>query len=452
MDDILNAGWELHKQGKILDAEQHYRQALAVQPDNGVAWCYLGMSLHDQERFDDALFAYQQSLAFQPLLPVTYQNLGKTLGRLRRFDESIACFNQAIALAPDYLNAYKNKARALYFKGELAAAEEVHRQALAIAPSDVETHMNLGMLRLMHGDVAGGWPEYEWRWKTKDGALPEVRQPLWDGSSLDGKSILLTPEQGLGDSIQFVRYGQVLKQQFKCRVVFQSPRALVELLSTCPGIDEIVTSGSPLPATDWFAPLLHVPAMLGHGPADFPFFGPYVSASERLVEIWRERLSGLVGLKVGISWRGSPKHPIDRMRSISLTEFAPLARVPGVRLYSLQKGPGREELNALAGPLGITDLGRELDEKTGAFVETAAVLKNLDLLISCDTAIVHVAGALGVPVWVAVTLTPDWRWLLGREDSPAYPSLRLFRQGAFGDWAGVFRRMAEEVQRLSPAT
>jgi tetratricopeptide (TPR) repeat protein len=445
VDEVLSQGWQLHQAGRIAEAEHVYRQVLAVQPHIGAAWCYLGMACHDQERFEDALFAYDEAIVFEPMMPQAYQNKGKTLGRMRRFDEAIACFERAIAISPSYVNAYRNKAKALFFKGDLDGAMQAHRQLLALAPDDVETHMSIGMQQLSLGDAAGGWREYEWRYKTKDGALPELPQPLWDGSPLGGKSILLTPEQGMGDSIQFVRYGAELKKHYDCRVAFQCPRALVELLASCPGIDELVEQGKPPPKTDWFAPLLHVPAMLGQGPADFPGNVPYLSADASLVATWRQRLAAYAGRKVGIAWRGSPKHPADRMRSIALSQFAPLASVPDVRLFSLQKGPGHEELAPLAGKLNIVDLGSQLDEKTGAFVETGAVLKNLDLLIACDTAAVHVAGALGVPVWVAVGNVPDWRWLFGRDDSPAYPTLRLFRQASFGDWPGVFRRMAEAL-------
>ncbi len=445
--DALQSGWQLHRQGQFQSAEQVYRQVLAVEPQNPDAWCYLAMAAHDQERFDDALFAFGQALSLNPRQPVAYQNMGKTLGRLRRFDEAIACFDRAIALLPSYLNAYKNKARALYFQGDFARAEAVHRQALAVDANDTESHMNLGMLRLSRGD-AGGWRDYEWRWKTKDGALPTLPQPLWDGSPLDGKSILLSPEQGLGDSIQFVRYASVLKQRYHCRVAFQCPRSLAALLANVPGVDEFVISGSPAPATDFFAPLLHVPAMLGHTPAAIPDIGPYVSADPALVATWRDRLAKYHGRKVGIAWRGSPKHPADRMRSIPLADFAPLAQVPGISLFSLQKGAGSEELPPLAERLKIIDLGSGLDENTGAFVETAAVLKSLDLLIACDTAIIHVAGALGVPTWIALNNSPDWRWLLGCNMTNAYPRTRLFRQPTFGDWRTVFANMAKELNSI----
>jgi hypothetical protein len=444
-DELLNQGWQLHQQGQIHQAEQHYRQVLALEPGNAAAWCYLGMASHDQELFDQAVFAFQQAIGLAPGMAVAYQNFGKTLGRMRRFDDAIACFDQAIALSPMYLNAYKNKAKAHYFKGDLNAAMAAHQAVLRLAPDDAETHMNVGMLWLLHNDGARGWPEYQWRWKTKDGALPPLMQPLWDGSSLDGKSILLTPEQGIGDCVEFIRYGAVLKDRYNCRVQFHCPRSLVQLLNGCRGIDQLVEQTTPAPQTDFFAPLLHVPAVLGHHPGDFPGQVPYLAADESLVVTWQQRLAGFRGKKIGIAWRGSPKHPADRMRSIPLAHFAPLASVPGARLFSLQKGPGSEELAAPECQFNIVDLGRQLDETTGAFVETAAVLKNLDLLIACDTAIAHVAGALAVPVWLAIGNVPDWRWLLGRDDSPAYPTLRLIRQSSFGDWAGVFRRMAAEL-------
>jgi hypothetical protein len=449
VDEVVNHAWQLHQQGQFAQAEQIYRQVLAVDPQNGLAWCYLGMVCHDQERFDHAQIAFHQALSLNPNLPAAYQNLGKTLGRLRRFDEAIACFDRAAQLVPNYLNAYKNKAKALFFKGDLHAALVVHQQALQLAPDDAETHMNIGMLRLLLGDAVRGWPEYQWRWRTKDGALPPLPQPLWDGSSLDGKSILLTPEQGLGDSIQFIRYAPYLKARFNCRVLFHCPQALVQLISTCSGIDELIDGRSPAPRTDWFAPLLHLPAALGHGPLDLPVRIPYLSANESLAKSSGQRLAAYPGRKIGIVWRGSPKHPADRMRSIPLTEFVPLAQVSGMQLVSLQKGPGSEELAALSDSFNVIDLGKQLDETTGAFVETAAVLKNLDLLVACDTAVVHVAGALGVPVWLVLGNVPDWRWLLGRDNAPCYPTFRLFRQTSFGDWAGVFRRIGEALTQLS---
>jgi len=232
-DETLNQGWQLHQQHQFAHAEMTYRQVLAIEPQNAAAWCYLGMACHDQERFDDALFAFHQAIGLDPFMPVAYQNMGKSLGRLRRFDEAIACFDRAAQLSPGYVNAYKNKARALYFKGDLEAAMAVHQQVLQLAPDDAETRMNVGMLWLLYDDAQRGWPEYQWRWKTKDGALPKLPQPLWDGTSLNGKSILLTPEQGIGDSIEFIRYGAVLKERYDCRVVFLCPRNLVQLLARC---------------------------------------------------------------------------------------------------------------------------------------------------------------------------------------------------------------------------
>src|SRR5262245_48885092 len=367
-EDLLNQGWQLHQQGQLREAEQAYRQVLAIEPGHAAAWCYLGMVSHDQELFDQAVFAFQQAIGLAPGMAVAYHNFGKTLGRMRRFDDAIACFDQSIALSPAYVNAHKNKAKAHYFKGDLDGAMAAHQQVLRLAPDDAETHMNIGMLWLLHNDGGRGWPEYQWREKTKDGELPQVPQPLWDGSSLDAKSILLTPEQGIGDCVQFVRYAAVLKDRFKCHVLFHCPRALMQLLQKCRGIDQLVEQTTPAPQTDFFAPLLHVPAVLGQRPLDFPGQVPYLAADESLVATWRQRLADYRGKRIGIAWRGSPKHPADRMRSIALGQFAPLASVPGVQLFSLQKGPGSEELAAPDCQFNIIDLGRQLDETTGAFV------------------------------------------------------------------------------------
>jgi hypothetical protein len=451
IEDVLNQGWQLHLTRQFAQAEQMYRQALAMQPGSAAAWGFLGMACHDQARLDDALFAYDQAIVLDPNAAGVHLNRGKTLGLLRRLDDAIASFDRAIRLMPDYLNAHKNKARALSFQGDIDAAMAAYREVLARAPEDAESHMSLGMLLLSRGEAAPGWNEYRWRWKTRDGALPQLPQPLWEGQPLDGKSILLTPEQGLGDSIQFIRYAAVLKQRYDCRVLFHCPPLLRQLFSTCAGIDQLIDRGSPPPPTDYFAPLLHVPAVLQQGPADFPGRVPYLSAEEPRISAWRQRLSRYPGRKIGLVWRGSAKHPADRLRSIALTQFAPLFHLPGMHLFSLQYGPGSEELQRLPSDVAIVDLTSRFDAEGGAFLEPAALLHHIDLLITCDTALAHLAGALARPVWIAVPNVPDWRWLLGRDDSPAYPTLRLFRQPSFGDWPAVFRRIAAALDARGPA-
>jgi FkbM family methyltransferase len=449
-DNTLNNAWKIHQAGQVQEAERIYRQVLTQNPKNASAWCYLGIALHDQERYDDAVAVYHRAIALNPKFPVCYNNLGNTYRLQRRLSEAVAAFDKAIALQPDYLIAFKNKGTTLCWEGHVREALENYERALALKPDDADIHKHIGILRLLLGDFAGGWPEYEWRWKTGEITRPNLTRPQWDGSPLDGKTILLTPEQGLGDTIQFIRYAAWLKERYGCRVLANCPKALKQLLSTCPGVDQWVDDPNVLPEYDCYAPMLNVPSVLGHTIADFPAKIPYLAAEEPRLSQWREKLAEYPGLKVGIVWRGSPTHQADSMRSIPLAAFAPLGRFKGVTFFSLQKGAAADELNAVAGRLDVVDLGRELDEETGAFVETAAVLKNLDLLITCDTAIAHVAGALGVPVWVALCNVPDWRWLLDTDKSAWYPTMRLFRQKKPGDWGGVLEEIAAVLAKEHP--
>lgn len=451
MAELLTEGWRLHQAGDLAGAERVYRQALQVDPQDANAWCYLGMACHDQDRFDEAVAAYRRAIQLRPQFPVAFNNLGNTLRLQRRLDEALASFDHALRLKPDYVNAFKNKGTALVWEGRLEEALACYQQALQLAPDDAETHKNLGVIWLLQGNFDQGWPAYEWRWQTNETALPRYPQPLWDGSSLDGRTILLTAEQGLGDTIHFIRYAAVLKERFRCRVLASCPKRLLPLLRTCPGIEALIPQGDPTPPFDVFVPLLNIPGILRDRPETFPAQVPYLRADAALVEQWRAELASGPEVKVGIVWQGNRQHHADRMRSMPLAAFAPLGQLAGVRWFSLQKGAGVEQLESLAGRLEVLDLGDRLDETTGAFMDTAAVLANLDLVICSDTAIAHLAGALGVPVWVALSYVPDWRWLLDRPDTPWYPTMRLFRQSRVGDWAGVFQRLATALQERFPA-
>lgn len=450
IDELLNEGWKIHQAGQLQQAERLYQQAIAAQPTHASSWCYLGISLHDQQRYDEAVAAYRRALELRPNFHIALNNLGNTYRLQRRLDDAIKAFDAALALQPNYVLAFKNKGTSQCWEGRVADALVTYQGAAKHAPDDADVHKHIGILQLLVGDFEQGWPEYEWRWKTGEIKLPPLQTPQWDGSPLDGKTILLTPEQGLGDTIHFIRYAAWLKERYACRVLFRSPKALRELLSSCPGIDGFVESYDNVPPHDFFAPLLRVPSVLKHGMAEFPKQVPYLTADAARTAEWKARLAHYPGRKIGIVWRGSATHQADSMRSIPLAEFAPLGRLSGATFFSLQKLPAAEDLNTLAGRLDIVDLGSAIDDKTGAFVETAAVLKNLDLLITCDTAIAHVAGALGVPVWLGLAIVPDWRWLLERGDTPWYPSMRLFRQTAPTDWTGVMERIAAAVAAEFP--
>ncbi len=260
--------------------------------------------------------------------------------------------------------------------------------------------------------------------------------------TLKGKSVLLFAEQGLGDTLQFIRYAPLVKQRGGT-VIVQCQRLLLRLLSTCAGIDRLVPEGDEPPPFDVQAPLLTLPGIFRTTVASIPAKVPYLRAGRVLSAHWQEQLRGVTGFRVGIAWQGNPDHAMDRRRSLPLQLFAPLAELPGVRLVSLQKGPGRDQLTALGERLGVLDLTDRLED----FADTAALVSNLDLVITVDTAVAHLAGALGIPVWLTLPHIPDWRWLLGRGDSPWYPTMRLFRQSTWGDWPGVFDRLTEALRQ-----
>jgi hypothetical protein len=297
---------------------------------------------------------------------------------------------------------------------------------------------------LVSGDLERGWPEYEWRWRTKDFPRRSFAAPRWDGEALEGRTILLYAEQGLGDTLQFIRYAPLVQRRGGVVLVEAQP-ALVPLLKSCPGIDQLVPSGSPLPDFDVQVPLLSLPALLHTTRDTVPADMPYLSADPARSERWAAELRGIPGFRIGIAWQGNPTYRDDRHRSLPVKHFEPLARLPGVRLVSLQKGFGREQLASVP-DWNVLDLADRLDEAGGAFMDTAAVMQHLDLVVTSDTAIAHLAGALGVPVWVVLPFARDWRWLLDREDCPWYLTMRLFRQKRWGDWDELFTRVAQAVQ------
>ncbi len=273
---------------------------------------------------------------------------------------------------------------------------------------------------------------------------PINAQPSWDGSPLAGRTILLHAEQGLGDTLHFVRYAQLLCAE-GARTIVACQKPLLRLLRSCPGIDEIVDLNGALPFFDVAVPMMSIPGLLRTTLASIPAPIPYLTADPDLVDSWRERLKSTPGFRIGIAWQGSAIFHGDRQRSIPLAAFAPLAAVPGVRLISLQKGDGSEQIRQLRPAFEIEDFTAELDEEHGPFMDTAAIAANLDLVVTSDISIAHLAGALGVPVWIALSVFPDWRWLLDRDDSPWYPTARLFRQRTPDDWGEVFRQVAETV-------
>jgi hypothetical protein len=300
------------------------------------------------------------------------------------------------------------------------------------------------MLLLSRGRFQEGWAEYEWRWQVQGQPPPTFDRPAWDGAPLGGGTLLLYAEQGVGDTLQFMRYAALARQRAGA-VILGCPPALIPLLSRCAGVDQLVATDVPLPPFDAHAPLAGLPRLLGTTAETIPAPVPYLTADPERVRRWRDELAPLRGFRIGVAWQGNARMvPYDRRRSFPLAALEPLARLPGVHLVVLQKGPGRDQLAAAAG-WPLADPGGRLDESGGAFADTAAVVQNLDLVVTCDSAPAHLAGALGAACWVALPFAADWRWQHGREDSPWYPTLRLFRQSRAGDWSDVFRRIVDAL-------
>ncbi len=418
----------------LLAAHRHqealagYDAALAARPGYVEALANRGMALKPMDRLDEAEAALRQAVALRPDLAGTHNALGTTLAAQGRLAAALASLASAAGLAPGDAMIAVNTGLVLAGLNRLPEAIASHRRAIALAPDLPDAHLALAEALLQDGQLREGWREYEWRWHSPAAHRRAFTQPRWDRSSPAGGTVLLHAEQGLGDTLQFCRYVPLVARH--ARVVLEAPAPLLRLLGGLEGVAELVATGDPLPAFDRQCPLLSLPLAFGTRlsgiPAETPYLQPLASDAAR----WRARLAALPGRRVGLCWAGNAAladiraNPIDRRRSLPEGALAPLADLPGISFVSLQKGA--------APPPGLVlhDWTAELHD----FADTAALLAGLDLVISVDTAVAHLAGSLGQPVWLLNRHDSEWRWLLGREDSPWYPSLRQFRQAAYGDW------------------
>lgn len=441
----------LVENGSYEEAEERYRQALQFDPHSAEIWNGLGLVLAWFERYPEAEDAYLRALELNPQSADAENNLGNTLMALDRFAEAYERFRRAVQKKPLLAEAHNNLALPLMKFGRLAEAELCYENALQIDPNYAHAHFNRAVCWLTQGKFAQGWPEYEWRWRCRDVGPSTFSQPAWDGEPLEGKTILVHCEQGLGDTLQFIRYAPMLKQR-GANVVVECQPALVPLLRRCEGIDRLIPKGEPLPEFDVHSPLLSLPSAFRTTMADIPAAVPYLFADPELVQHWRTQIGGEGAFRVGIHWQGSSQYKGDRQRSIPLHHFAAIAELSGIQLYSLQKNEGSDQLTDFAQKYAVIDLAEQLDVEAGAFMDTAAVMIHLDLMITSDTSVAHLAGGLGIPVWVPLTKASDWRWLAEREDSPWYPSMRLFRQEQLGDWEPVFQSMAAQLETLRSRT
>ncbi len=414
-DAWMDLGNQFLDVGKPQEAYIRYRLAFQFKPDDAGLLHGLATTLAGQGRLEESLSMYRASLSKDSKSALCLTNLGWVQSQLGRLDEAVGNFRQAILLAPEY----------------------------------AEAHMCLAATLLRMGQFSEGWAEYEWRWKSlaKQFVRPARSQQEWRGESLAGRTLLVESEQGLGDILQFVRYVELLRTNGD-RVLFRCPEPLQPLLRACSTFgDCMIRSEEALPHFDFFVPLLSLPRIFGTTVETVPANIPYLQAPTNRVEAWRERLGGQKTFRIGIVWQGSTSYRDDSQRSFHLNKFGPLAYFPGVELVCLQKGNGTEQLKQISFP--VRTLGDAFDGD-GPFLDTAAVMKNLDLVIAPNTSLAHLAGALNVPVWVILSgVASDWRWISNRDDSPWYPSMRLFRQKAGGDWDEVFNRVYGEVAKIS---
>jgi len=439
-----NLGNALKMLGNADEALAEYRRAVASRTNYAEAHNNLGSVLHEHGRFDEALVELSRAIQIRPAYPEACNNLGNTLQDLGRLEEAIQSYRKAITLRPSYAEAHYHLGVCLRSLNRLNEAMKEFRIALELRPRYPEAMWAVGFLMLLTGDFTNGWRALEARLQLAyKPLLFDLAQSAWDGSALDGKAILLYGEQGLGDTIQFARYVPMVKARGGL-VVMACPSPLKRLLQESLGIEYIATERDPVPMGDVRCALMSLPRIFQTTLDNIPAQVPYIAADPALSQKWRGRLADdAARFNVGVVWAGNRRHLNDRNRSVPLDHFAPMAQIPDVRLISLQKGPAAAEIKTSG--TGIVDWTAELSD----LAETAGLIANLDLVISVDTSVAHLAGAMAKPTWTLLPFAPDWRWMLNRSDSPWYPTMRLFRQPAPGDWHTPLRQITEELSRLA---
>ncbi|MBV8806171.1 MAG: glycosyltransferase family protein, partial [Sinobacteraceae bacterium] len=444
--------------GATLVALRRYGEALApleraaqLLPGDADAHIQRGVTLLNIERTAEAVESFDRAISIRPNLPEVWNNRGIALTLTGQLSQALDSFARAAALGSETAENLTNTGIVLKLLGRYRESAATFGRALTCNPDDPSARFALAFLHLTLGEFAAGWPLYEARFDVPALGNParHFSTPRWNGSEpLQGTTLLVYAEQGLGDVIQFCRYLPLLSAQ-GASVVFEVMPSLEPLLRSLPGPIQLVGRGESLPPVDHHCPLLSLPLALNTRLDTIPAQVPYLTAEPERIAHWRQRLRALAGLRVGIAWQGNPaveKLIWARGRSIPLAVLEPLAQLPGVSLVSLQKGPGLEQLRNVPFAERIVDLSGELDFGPGAFLDTAAVIAGLDLVISSDTSVAHLAGALGRPVWVVLAASPEWRWGLERSDSPWYPTMRLFRQTADRDWTVVLAAIMEALQ------
>jgi tetratricopeptide (TPR) repeat protein len=439
----VNLGTILLDQHRLADAEAALRRALQLSPQMASALTMLGNVLLEKNDLDGAIEQGRRAIAADPNLPAAHNNLASALERRGDLEAAEEAYRRAVALDERSVEAITNLGSLLRKLGRMDSAVECWQRALAIRPNNPDAQWNLALATLALGDFEHGWTLYESRFACAHSRRywRDYPVPRWQGESLAGRTILLHAEQGLGDTIQFARFVPALSER-GAAVVLECQPALVELMKTVPQIAAAIPTGEPPPRFDTHLQLMSVPAVLRTTLQTLPASVPYVFPDAARSEQWAQRFGDLRGRKIGLVWAGRPTHEDDAARSMPLAALLPLAEVGDASFISLQLGPSAAQISDIASRLPLIDVSEHLHD----FRDTAAVIDNLDLLITVDTAPAHLAGALGKPVWTLLATAPDFRWMYDRTDSPWYPTMRLFRQKRRGDWSEVVAAVVDELR------
>jgi len=444
-----NLGLISQEKGQLDDAINYYRKAIGLNPDLAQAQYNLGVVLQGNGNFEDAIACYHKAIQLEEN-PLFYFNLGSALQEQGNLDDAEACYRRALELDPGYAKAHNNLGIVFKQRMQLAEAMLHIEKALQLDPDFAEAHVNLAGMHMMSGDFQEGWKEFEWRKKMKHFRHRHFSQPHWDGSDISGRTILIYNEQeakGFGDTIQCARYVSLVAER-GARVVVECQKELITLFRNIDGVNTIIAEGERLPNFDVHCHFLSLPSLFHTSLDTIPTRIPYLSVDASFVQRWSRRIQSRNSqLKIGLVWAGDKKHERLQLRSCSDELLSLRSHTEGVRYFSLQKGEASQYANGHDDSMKLIDFMEEIHD----FSDTAALMLNLDLIISVDTAVAHLAGALGRPVWTLLPYIADARWLINRDDTPWYPTMRLFRQPSPGDWKTVVSRIEKEIQKLLPS-
>ncbi len=487
--EVLQQGWQVHQSGNVDAAMQLYRGVLRQVPNSAEAWVYLGIAQFDLRDFEGSVNSYRKALKIKGRFPIAWNNMGNSLRMLGRVEEAERCFKKSLVQQPGYLSALKNRGTLWVWNGDIERGLKSYRRGLEVDPNNAELHRNLGVISLLMGDYQTGFEEFRWRWRMPGLSRPTVaaawqaagiQVPVWTGEPLAGQTIVIYPEQGLGDAIHFIRVAAELKSS-GARVIVVCNASLIPLLRTAAGIDEIVAEVLPssmggdtvaagmsmlqgsLTQASFQGSFLEILDGLYQRDGEVYYgqdlfkaghsgnYQGYVSVSDEADERWKcwlaENRNPARANKplIGINWQGNREHHADVYRSVPLDVFRPIIESDEFQIVNMQFGQGIEQLDEADFADAVLRLPATLDQEAGKFVDTAAVLCNLDALVTSDTAIAHLAGALGVRTHLLLGRVPDWRWLTEGDTTAWYPNTRLSRQSEFGQWTAPVERILERL-------